>query len=100
MSSATIDNIDMAVKYINDVLNNKDIFLKTIEVIQKDLINPLPRENDDRKNASTQTNLDFQYDRSRTANQCMLLDFYQSLTGIGRRQNVPRYGVVELFCFN
>lgn len=65
MSSAAVGNIDVTVQYINDAVNNKDNFLETISLIQKDLINPMQRK-DDKKTAGTQTtqptNLEFIYD--------------------------------------
>jgi len=68
VSSAAVGNIDVTVEYINDLVNNRDNFLKIISLIQNDLINPMQREKDDKKTAGTQTtqstNLEFIYDPS------------------------------------
>lgn len=55
MSSAAFGDISTVVQYINDMEKNKDSFLQTVNMLKKDLINPMQKESDDKKAASTQT---------------------------------------------
>lgn len=55
MASAAIGNINSAVKWISDSANNKDKFHETISLLETDLINPMQKENMDKKTVSTQT---------------------------------------------
>lgn len=55
MSSAAVGNIDLTVHYIHDIVNNKDNFYKTVSLLEKDLIDPMQTENDNKKSTSTQT---------------------------------------------
>lgn len=55
MTSAALGNICTTVQLINDIANNKDDFLKIVHLLQTDLINPMQKENNDKKVASTQT---------------------------------------------
>lgn len=57
VTSAALGNICTTVQLINDIANNKDDFLKTIHLLQTDLINPMQKENNDKKIATTQTQL-------------------------------------------
>jgi len=94
VSSAAIDNIDVVVQYINDVLNNKDIFLETINSIQEDLINPLQEEEkDDKKNASTQTTLKGHEITNSPVIDCNQFYYDFCYTERERRENLLRYGV-------
>lgn len=55
MSSAAFGNVYVTVQAINDMTNNIDHFHETINLLQTDLINPMQKENDEKKVASTQT---------------------------------------------
>lgn len=55
MSSAALGNIATTLQYINDIKNNKDNFFKIINLLQKDLINPMQEKNVEKKTVSTQT---------------------------------------------
>lgn len=55
MSSAALGNVCAAVKAINDMTNNIDNFHETINLLQTNLIDPMQKEKDEKKVASTQT---------------------------------------------
>lgn len=55
MSSTALDNVTNIVKWISDIPNNEDDFQKIVNLLQLDLVNPMKTENDDKKEASTQT---------------------------------------------
>lgn len=55
MSSAALGNINSAVQQISDLANNEDSFIETINLLEKDLIDPMKQENDNTKTISTQT---------------------------------------------
>lgn len=55
VSSAALGNVCTTVQAINDMTNNIDNFHNTINLLQRDLINPMQKENDEKKVASTQT---------------------------------------------
>lgn len=55
MASAAIGNVNSAVKWISDSANNKDKFYETIYLLETDLIKPMQKENEDKKNIGTQT---------------------------------------------
>jgi len=55
VSSAAFGNVYVTVQAINDMTNNIDHFHETINLLQTDLINPMQKENDEKKVASTQT---------------------------------------------
>ncbi|XP_015372621.1 PREDICTED: proteasome inhibitor PI31 subunit [Diuraphis noxia] len=55
VASAAIGNINSAVKWISDSAKNKDKFYETICLLENDLINPMQKENTDKKTVSTQT---------------------------------------------
>lgn len=43
------------VEWIKDMANNKDNIRAAIDLLQKDLINPIKDDDDNKKNSSTQT---------------------------------------------
>lgn len=55
MSSAALGNIKVTVLWISDMLKNKENFQKTVIMLQKDLIDPMQKESNDKKAVSTQT---------------------------------------------
>lgn len=55
MASVALGNILTTVQLIKNFSNNKDDFLKTINLLQMNLINPMQK--DDKKIATTQTQL-------------------------------------------
>lgn len=55
MSSAAFGDISTVVQCISDMETNKDSFHGTVNMLQKDLVSPMQKENDDKKAASTQT---------------------------------------------
>lgn len=55
VSSAAIGDISTTIQYMNDIKNNEDDFFKIINLLQKDLINPMQEKNDDQNTVGTQT---------------------------------------------
>lgn len=55
VSSAAFGDISTVVQYISDIEKNKDNFHETVELLQKDLINPMQKESEVKRVASTQT---------------------------------------------
>jgi len=49
VSSAALGNVCTTVQAINDMTNNIDYFHKTINLLQTDLIDPMQKENDEKK---------------------------------------------------
>jgi len=62
VASAAIGNINSAVKWISDSANNKEKFYETISLLETDLINPMQKENMDKKTVSTQTKISLEDD--------------------------------------
>lgn len=56
MSCSTIGNINSAVQWITDLVNNKDKVYEIIHLLENQLIGPMKKENEKKINVSTQTN--------------------------------------------
>lgn len=55
VSSAAFGDISTVVQCINNMAKNKDTFRETVNMLLRNLINPMKKIKDDRKIASTQT---------------------------------------------
>ncbi|XP_025200140.1 proteasome inhibitor PI31 subunit [Melanaphis sacchari] len=56
VSCSAIGNINSAVQWITDLINNKEKVFETINLIENQLIGPMKKENENKIDISTQTN--------------------------------------------
>ncbi|XP_050527774.1 proteasome inhibitor PI31 subunit [Daktulosphaira vitifoliae] len=94
VSSAALGNIATVIKYIMDMPNNRDDFLGTVNILQKDLIDPMQIISDDKKAASTQTQ--FQAKLAETTESPLLISRTEPSFGFARRDPFPTYGMPDL----
>ncbi|XP_025416285.1 proteasome inhibitor PI31 subunit isoform X2 [Sipha flava] len=97
VSSGAIGNTITTAQYISDMVNNKKHFNETVSALQKDLIDPMQKKNDDKKVASTQT-----YKRKPESTSEILLPLTEETTNANvlradfGRHRFPSYGMPDL----